>query len=122
MSKEGLKNELRLKIDECEMLHSELEKRPIVVDVSCDLVSYEHHKKNEELILQKISNGDEFYLNAKKDNGVLTLRPFKHDDGLFYGLVVGSNVDSVNVFEIARFGSYDTYQSKDTMITNFSNN
>jgi hypothetical protein len=117
-----LKNEMRLYIDENQFLHEELKKHPIKVEVSCDLVSYDNHKENEFIISKLISEGQEFHVNARKGDGVLTLRPFKYDtDGLFFGLVVGVNGKTdIKVYEIVIFGTYDLYQFEDKMYYNYS--
>ena len=109
---EKLENEMRLYIDENQMLHEELKLRPLKVEVSCDLVSYNKHKENEKQIAYLIYSEKEFYVNAKKEESVLSIRPFKYDvDGFFYGLVVGiSGISKVKVFDIVIFGSYDLYE------------
>lgn len=112
----GLKTELQLKIDECNDLYEKLHKRPIEIKHTCDFVSNENHLHTCRLIQKKIDNGEEFYVNARKDDGVLTLRPFAYGlygedlDQLFYGLVVNvENCPNVKVFDFAEFGSWSLF-------------
>lgn len=124
MNVEGLRNELKLKINECNELHEELKKRPIVVDKYCDLVSYENHKEREKVLADIVNNGEEKYVCARKGNGVLVLRPIHYDnEGLFMGLVVHTEeTKEVGVFEIVYFGSYDLYLENNSRYFDFSNN
>ena len=113
----GLKNELKLKIEECNMLHDMLHKRPIEIKHQCDVVSYDDHVDNAKILQQKIDNKEEFYVNARKNDGVLTIRPFAYGlyddlDGLFYGIVVNvENCPEVDIFDFAEFGCWSLFNS-----------
>lgn len=115
VAQNGLKNELKLKIEECNMLHDKLHKRPIEIKHQCDVVSYDDHISHSKILQQKIDNKDEFYVNARKGDGVLTIRPFAYGlykdlNGLFYGVVVNvENCPDVEVFEFAEFGAWSLY-------------
>lgn len=112
---EGLKNELRLKTNECNELHEELKRRPIIVEKYCDLVSYKNHKEDEIELSKTLREDKEVYVCARKGNGVLVLKPisYSEEDGMFMGLVVHTeNTIEVNVLEIVYFGAYDLYPKR----------
>lgn len=110
---EGLKNELRLKIKECQILHEELAERPFKIKASCNLVKYpESIEKEVNYFQDRINNGEEFYVHANyKDTAVLVLRPIKYDDQIFYGLVVGiENECDIDIFDFVKFQVMDLYE------------
>lgn len=109
---EGLKNELRLKIDECFRLSDEIDKRPFKIKTSCNLVEYpENINDAVKEITDKIDAGAEHYVNANyKDIAVLTLRPVMYDEQIFYGLVVVvQNECDINVNDFVEFQVADLF-------------
>lgn len=115
MNTEGLKNELKEKIAECNRLYDLLAKRPFEINCQLDLVTYDDHKRHAVMIKENIDKGNEFYVNGNKDGGVITVRPFAYDiDNYdrFFGLVVNViSCKSVKVNQFVEFGSYDLYDN-----------
>lgn len=113
----GLKNELYLKIEECNILHKELSKRPFVIKASCNLVKYPANNTNAvKEITDKLDAGKKHYVNANyKDKFILTLRPVMADEQIFYGLVVGiqvvgiQNECDININDFVEFQVSDLY-------------
>jgi len=113
-----LKNELKLQIEINEILHKSLEQRPLTVDINCELISYDGFKEKQELMKLLIDSGTEFYVNCKKGNEILTIRPFNVDKNYnFIGLIVNvENKKEIKVYSLCKFGSYDVYEKANEII------
>ena len=84
-----MENELKIKIEECNRLHEEIEKRPFIIKDSCNFVAYPKNiTKSVKDLKLKMNDGKELYVNANYKNATLTVVPIKEDEQIFYGLVV----------------------------------
>ena len=108
---EGLKNELRIKIEECNNLHDIISKRPFEIKGSCNFVKYpKSNREADKELTDKLEKGEEFYVNAKYKNAILSIRPVMEDESIFYGLVVGiENECDLSINDFVQFQTSDLY-------------
>ncbi len=111
MSKEeGLKNELNLKIEECNSLHKELSKRPLKVVCSGELVDTSKHPRFTDIIHSLIINNERFKCVVKLKNQKVQVIPVLEDEQIFTAVVDQKGVKGLGFNSLVEFQSCDVYE------------
>ena len=108
---QGLNSELIRTINQNNRLYSEIGCRPFKIQGSCDFVRYPKSNKDaDKELTDKLKKGEEFYVNAKYENAILSIRPVMEDESIFYGLVVGiENKCNISINDFVQFQTSDLY-------------
>lgn len=108
---EGLRNELRLKIDECNRLHDELLMRPLkVVPTICDLANANNHPKLTYEIAQLIKSNTRFWCKIAVKGEQFWVMPLIKDEQIFTGLVSSNVLSSIKFNDLIEFQSCDVFE------------